>query len=246
MRLAGARALVTGASSGIGAAVAVALIGRRASVAVNGREVAALARVPGAVAVPGDLTGTGVPARVVDEAVAALGGLDVLVSVAGIGWAGPMADMPAEEIDALVDVNLRAPLHLVRAALPHLRARPGAIALVGSIAGLVGIPRESTYSATKAGLCGLADALRAELAPRRVGVTLVAPAAVDTAFFARRNRPYDRRWPRPVSAERIAEAALCGIETGRAEVVVPSWMAVPVALHRGTPGLYRYLAGRFG
>jgi short-subunit dehydrogenase len=198
------------------------------------------------VVLPADLTLPGVAATVVEGAVAGLGGLDVVVSNAGAGWAGPMVDMTAEDIDALIDLNLRAPAHLARAALPHLLDKGrGHLVFVGSIAGHLGVPREVVYSATKAGLVGLTDALRDELRGTGVKVTLVSPGVVDTAFFDRRNRPYEREKPRPVPAADVAGAVVDCLEHGRPDAVVPRWLSLPVRIHGAAPHLYRSLAARF-
>jgi short-subunit dehydrogenase len=109
-----------------------------------------------------DLTEPGAPEEVVDKAVATLGGLDVVVSSAGAGWQGPFATMAPHEIDAMLDINLRVPVHLAHAAASHLIASSGQLVLVGSIAGLVGVPEEVAYGTAKAGLRGLADSLRVE------------------------------------------------------------------------------------
>ncbi len=247
------RALVTGGSSGIGAALVAALVRRGANVACTGRSRAALddiAAQTGAWTLAADLTKDGQPAAVVEAAVDHLGGLDLLVSCAGSGWMGPYARMPTADIDLMVDLNLRAPLHLVRAALPHLldagrAGRTAGVVLVGSIAGTVGVPDEAAYSAAKAGLAGLAEALRAELADQFVGVTLVTPGVVSTSFFTRRNRPYVRAWPRPIDAAQVADAILDGVARKRPEVLVPRWLALPARLHGGLPALYRSLARRF-
>jgi NAD(P)-dependent dehydrogenase (short-subunit alcohol dehydrogenase family) len=194
--LTGLRALITGGSSGIGAATARALAARSVRVAVAGRNIAALHQVAAetdAVIIPGDLREQGCARRTIGVAVDALGGLDVLVSNAGIGWAGPFATMSESDIDALLDVNLRAAAHLARAAIPHLQPGIGRLVFVGSIAGLVGVPTEAWYSATKAGLSILADTLRMELRPARIGVSLVTPGVVETAYFERRQVPYQRQ-----------------------------------------------------
>ena len=161
----GARVLVTGASSGIGAAVSTLLSSRGCRVVGSGRRAEGLALAPDGpleAAVLADLTEPGAPAEVVGKAVAVLGGLDVVVSCAGAGWQGPFWSMSADEIDDLLDINLRAPLHLAHAAAPHLLASGGQLVLVGSIAGLVGVPEEVAYGTAKAGLRGLADGLRLE------------------------------------------------------------------------------------
>jgi short-subunit dehydrogenase len=196
--LSGLRALITGGSSGIGAATARAFAARGAHVAIAGRNLEALRQVAAdtnGVCVPGDLRAQGCPRRTVYAASDALGGLDVIVSNAGVGWAGPFASMSESDIDALIDVNLRAAAHLACAAIPQLQPGVGRLVFVGSIAGLVGAPGEACYSATKAGLRCLAEALREELRPLGVAVTLVSPGVVNTAFFERRKVPYERQRP---------------------------------------------------
>ncbi len=246
-RLTGLRAAITGGSSGIGAATARELAARGVRVAIAGRNAAALERVAadtnGSV-VLGDLREPGCAQHIIDAAVDDLGGLDVLVSNAGIGWAGPFASMSDSDIDAVLDVNLRAAAHLARAAIPHLRSGRGRLVFVGSIAGLVGVPGETWYSATKAGLGCLAETLRAELRPAGIGVSLVSPGVVDTAYFERRKAPYRRRYPRLISAETAAAAVVNAIEHGRDDVVVPPWLSLPARVKVSFPGLYRLLASR--
>ncbi len=246
-RLAGLRALITGGSSGIGAATAKAFAARGSHVAIAGRNLAALKEVAAdtdGIFVPGDLREPGCPRRTIDAAVDALGGLDILVSNAGIGWAGPMASMSESDIDSLLDVNLRAAAHLASAAIPHLRPGLGRLVFVGSIAGRLGVPGEAWYSATKAGLGCLADVLREELRPAGIGVSLVSPGVVDTAYFERRKQPYNRRHPQLISAESAADAIVDAVYRGRDDVVVPPWLSIPALVKASFPGLYRLLAAR--
>ncbi len=241
-------ALITGGSSGIGAATARAFAAHGARVALAGRDVAALHKVAGdigAVCIPGDLRDPGCPRRTVQNAARALGALDVLVSNAGAGWCGPFAAMTDAEIDSLLDVNLRAAAHLVHAALDYLRPGAGHVVFVGSIAGEVGVPGEAWYSATKAGIGRLADALRGELRPAGIGVTLVIPGVVSTPYLERRSSPYGRQHPRPISAETVGEAIAAAVESRREEVILPGWLALPVRLRVSFPGLYRLLESRF-
>jgi short-subunit dehydrogenase len=105
---------------------------------------------------------------------------------------------------------------------------------------------EAVYAAAKAGLDVFAESLRLELNGSGIGVTVVLPAAVDTPFFSTRGRPYDRRFPRPVSADRVAEATLAAIERDRAEAWVPRWVAAASVARAVAPRPYRWLAGRFG
>jgi short-subunit dehydrogenase len=242
------RVLVTGGSSGIGAATARAFAASGFRVAVTGRDLVALKEVAGdtgGVALPGDLRELGCAERIVAEAAEALGGLDVVVSNAGAGWTGPFAAMTSEEIDDLLDVNLRASAQVARAALEYLRPGAGHLVFVGSIAGLVGVPTEAWYSATKAGLAMLADVLRSELRAERIAVTLVTPGVVDTPYFERRNSPYLRQHPRPISAQVVAAAIVDAVERSKDAIILPGWLYWPARLKVSFPGLYRLLESRF-
>ncbi len=240
---AGRVVLVTGASRGIGAATCAALTRRGAVVVAAGRDADALDAVAAASTVVADVAEPGAAAGLVAAAVDRHGGLDAVVANAGLGWAGEFAGMDPDRITELVDVNLRAPMLLARAALPVLR-RPGALVFLTSIAGLVGVPGETVYSVTKAGLETFAALLREEV--EGVTVSTVAPGAVDTGFFDTRGVPYDRRFPRPVPARRVADAVVEAITTGRERRVEPRWLAVPARLSATAPKTYRALARRFG
>jgi len=248
MALTGLRALITGGSSGIGAATARMFATRGVRVAIAGRDLAALRQVTadtGGVILPGDLREPGCPRQTVEDAADALGGLEIVVSNAGIGWAGPFTSMTETEIDSLLDVNLRAAAHLARAAIPYLPPGKGRLVFVGSIAGLVGVTGEAWYSATKAGLGCLADTLRAELRPAGIGVSLVSPGVVDTPYFERRKVPYQRHHPQLMTAQVAAAAIVDAVDRGRDNVVVPSWLSLPARMKVNFPGLYRLLATRF-
>jgi short-subunit dehydrogenase len=258
MQLSGAVVLVTGASGGIGRATAQLAAARGAAVACTGRDAAALretaARCGGAVLIA-DLRREEAAAHLVDEVIRAFGRLDAVVANAGVGHAGPVADMTPERIAELVDVDVRAPLLLARHALAVFRGAAAAgdrrsrgLVFVTSIAGLVGVPGETVYSASKAAVESFAVLLREELRDdptlADVQVSTVAPGVVDTAFFSRRGVPYDRRIPRPIPAERVAAAVVAALESGRPRTVVPRWLAVPARVSAAVPGIYRALARR--
>jgi short-subunit dehydrogenase len=250
VRIEGAVVLVTGASGGIGAAVVGHLASRGAIVLAAGRDPAATDRVAAAArAAPlvADLADPDGPAELAAKAVAVHGRVDGLVAGAGVGWRGGLAEMPADRIDRLLTVNLRAPIMLTRALLPGMLVRgQGSITLVASIAGLTGVAGESVYAATKAGLIVFAESLRLETAGCGVGVAVVSPGAVATDFFARRGVAYHRRYPRPVSPDRVAAAVVGTLDRDRAEVVVPRWLAVAPRVRALAPRAYRSLARRFG
>jgi short-subunit dehydrogenase len=243
VELRGATCLVTGASSGIGRATALRLSREGARVVALGRDRAALEGLGAWRLVVADLAQPGAARRAAQET----GEVDVVVNNAGIGWAGPFMDMPADEIERLVAVNLLAPVALTRALVPAMVARgDGHVVNVCSIVAHTGGRGEAVYAATKGALAAFTESLRLELAGSGVGVSLVTPGVIDTPFFERRGAAYARRWPRPVPAERVAGAVVAAIERGRAEVFVPGWLAGPARLRGAAPGLFRRLAGRFG
>jgi short-subunit dehydrogenase len=250
MQLSGAVALVTGASSGIGAATARALAAEGATLALTGRDedrLAAVAEQTGGIALPADLAAPDGPAKLAAAALAAAGRIDVLVSNAGVGWAGPVEQLTAAKADELITVNLAAPIHLTRLLAPGMAERGhGRIAFVSSIAGATGVRGEAVYAATKAGLACFAESLAYELAGRGVGVSVIVPGVVDTPFFARRGQPYDRARPVPIQPERTAQAVIWALKRDRSVVFVPRWMEFPARLHGAAPGVFRALAGRFG
>src|SRR5947209_2021103 len=250
MELAGRVAIVTGASHGIGHATAKALAARGATVVVAGLDDDALSALAGEIG--GSWLGVDVrdPAHADDLVKRALDQhrrVDIVVANAGIGHAGDVAEMTAERICDLVDINVRAPFLLARAALaPMLAQRSGALVFISSIAAGVLVPRESVYSATKAAIEAFAEPLREELRDTGVTVSTVAPGVVYTRFFDDRGEPYERRFPRPIGPEVIANAVVRAIEDGRRHTVVPRWLGIAPRVRAIAPRVYRTLARRFG
>ncbi|MET9443189.1 SDR family NAD(P)-dependent oxidoreductase [Streptomyces sp. NPDC006610] len=243
-------ALITGASSGIGAATARRFAAGGWRLVLSGRDERRLKETAGtapAVVTPVDLAHPDGPRRLARAALRSAGRVDVLVAGAGIGWAGPFTTMPHAAIDEVLNLDLNATLHLVRAVVPSMvAAGRGRIVLVGSVAGSVGVRDEAVYSAAKAGIAAFAEALRQELRGTGVGVTLVVPGPVDTPFFARRGTPYGRSRPRPTTAGRVADAVWDAVHRGRDDAYVPGWLTLPERVHGLAPRLYRRLADRFG
>jgi short-subunit dehydrogenase len=252
MQLSGTVALVTGGSSGIGAATARALATAGVRPLLAGRDpgrLPAVARETGGLALAADLATADGPAVLAEAATQAAGpdGIDVLINNAGIGWAGPIEQMTAEQAANLIAVDLTAPIQLTRLLVPGMAARGhGHVVFVSSIAGATGVRGEAVYSAAKAGLGCFAESLASELAGRGVGVSVIVPGVIDTPFFEHRGRPYDRRRPAPLPAQRVAHALVRAIEREQGMVFVPRWMRLPAWLHGALPGTYRRLAGRFG
>jgi NAD(P)-dependent dehydrogenase (short-subunit alcohol dehydrogenase family) len=184
MRLAGRRALITGAASGIGRATAELFTAEGAAVALLDRDGAALAEVAaatGGTALEADLLDEAAILAAVEAAATAMGGIDGLVNCAGIAGSMPLDALDRETWDHFVAINLTAPYILCRAALPHLRARNGAtiVNIASGQALLPNAPGIAAYAASKAGLVAFTKALGAELAPR-VRANVVAPGIVDT------------------------------------------------------------------
>jgi short-subunit dehydrogenase len=192
------------------------------------------------VAVPADLGDRQQAERAVAAVTDALGGVDVLVNNAGIGQYGPFADVDADLIEQVVRVNLLATLHVTRAVVPSMiERRSGHVVTVGSIAGRIGAPFESVYSATKFAQVGFTESLAVELAPFDISVSMVNPGPVATEFFDRRGHAYDRDTPRPVPPEAVADAIVRAVEKDVPEQVVPRWLRAAVVARHVVPPLYR-------
>ena len=204
--LEGRVALVTGASRGIGAAVARALSGHGARLALGSRSGDDLG-IPGAVARPCDVRRPGDLDALVAAAVDEFGQLDILVANAGVGAYGPFLDLSLEWLDEMIDVNLKGTLYAVRAALPHLLESDQAdIVTIASEAGRRGLPNEAVYCASKFGQVGFTRALDHELRERGVRCTNVCPGGVATDFALEpgRGRPHEILGGM-MSAEDVAE-----------------------------------------
>lgn len=180
--------LVTGASSGIGRATAVALARRGWRVYASVRkqtDADALAEDLGAAGEPVlmDIS-DGAAVRAAVASITARGPLDAVVNNAGVAVAAPLEFIPLDEFRRQIDVNLTAQLVVAQASLPALRASRGRLLFVGSIGGRVAGPMLGAYHASKFGLVGLTDSLRAELAPAGVRVILIEPGTVSTSIWS--------------------------------------------------------------
>jgi short-subunit dehydrogenase len=250
MRVAQAVIIVTGAAHGIGLATAVALAGRGAMVIGVDRDSAGLAELEDrcdATSITVDVTDQGYANQVVSQTLADHGRIDSVIAIAGIGYAGPFATMPEPQIAALLDVNLRAPMLIARAALPSMLDRgTGSLVFMTSIAGTVPVPTEAAYCVSKTALESFADSLREEVRAAGITVSTVRPGVVRTAFLEHRNLPYRRRWPRPIPPEQIAEAVIQVLETGAERRTEPPWLDLASRSRRSLPWLYRALSRRFG
>jgi len=187
--LAGCRALVTGASSGIGRATARALAAEGARVALAARDrpaLDALAReLEGAVVTACDVRDAAAVDAAVAEAAGGFGGLDLVVTAAGLGRFGDTASFPVEEWDEVLDVDLRGTFLVLRAALPHVRRSKGRLITLSSVAALRPFPGSAAYCAAKAGVRALAQVVAEENRRAGVRVTNLVVGAVDSPFWDR-------------------------------------------------------------
>ncbi|MEX2651021.1 MAG: SDR family oxidoreductase [Acidimicrobiia bacterium] len=181
-------ALVTGASRGIGAAVARGLAEEGARLVLASRSGDDLG-IEGAVAQPCDVRDPAALDSLVSAAVDRFGGLDILVANAGVGAYGPFLDLPPEQMEEMIDVNVKGTMYAVRAALPHLlRSDAADIVTLASEAGRRGLPYEAVYCASKFAQVGFTRALDHELREQGVRCTNVCPGGVATDFAMGRGR----------------------------------------------------------
>jgi short-subunit dehydrogenase len=254
--IAGARMLITGASQGIGRALAEAA-------ALRGAKVLAAARSDGLLGdlaekvhdqagvlevIRADITEPGDRERLVAAAVETFGGLDVLVNNAGIGATGHFAEASPDRLRKIMDVNFFGVTEMTRACLPLLRrGRQPAIVNISSIAGKRGIPARSEYSASKFALQGFSEALRAELAKDGIDVIVVCPGLTRTNFSQnmleqKARLQFDHL--RGMTAEQVAAATLKALARGRPEVCLSFQGKMLVLISRFFPRLTDRIAAR--
>lgn len=179
-------ALVTGASSGVGEALAPLLAARGYKVYGMSRRSVEL---PGVTALPADISDAGALQTAVDQLITESGRLDVVLHCAGIGGAGPVEQMPTDRARRIMETNFWGSWNLCQATLPHLRKSDrGRLLLVGSIAGFMGIPFRSAYCASKAALKTMTDSLRMEVLGSDLQVCMVAPGDIATNSIATQYR----------------------------------------------------------
>lgn len=190
-QLDGRVALVTGASRGIGAAVARTLAREGARLGLASRSGGDLG-MDGVVAMPADVRDSAALERIVGATVERFGRLDILVVNAGVGAYGPFLDLPPDQLEEMIDVNVKGAIYAIRAALPELvRSDAADIVMLASEAGRRGLPNEAVYCASKFAQVGLTRALDHELRERGVRCTNVCPGGVATDFAMGRGRTPD-------------------------------------------------------
>ena len=249
MRFEGSKVLLTGASGGIGKAIARAVHERGAELLVTARREEVLAELCDELGqrvapLPADLADRASVAELARRA----GDVDVLVANAALPAAGPIDDFSPDEIDRALDVNLRAPIQLTRALMPGMVQRGrGHLLYVSSLSGKVSSPRAGLYAATKFGLRGFAGGLRQDLHGKGVGVTVVYPGFIRAAGMFAEADVELRKGVGTSTPEEVAEGVVKGIEREKAEVdVAPLPMRLGVKFGTLAPQLAARVQRRLG
>jgi len=241
MDLSGRSTLLTGATGGLGRAIAAALAARGAKLVLSGRKAEALeslaAELPGDGhrTVPSDLAGPGAAEKLAAE----VGAVDVLVANAGLPATGRLADFSSEQLTGALRVNLEAPILLARALEPAMLEKgSGHMVFISSLSGKSATPLSSIYNATKFGLRGFALGLRADLDPLGIGVSIVSPGTIREAGM------YSDSGAPPIKGlgtgtpTQVASAVVKAIEKNKVEITVaPPQQRLLAHFALTTPGL---------
>jgi short-subunit dehydrogenase len=253
----GSRAIVTGASSGIGREIALELARQGAQLVVTARRADRLGdlikeiQTAGgrAEAVVGDITNPAVRQKTVETAQKTYGGLDILVNNAGVGAMGLFEKSKPETLRHVMEVNFFSLVEMTREALPLLRqGRKSIIVNVSSILGRRGVPHNSEYSASKFAVHGFSESLRAELSREGIDVLVVSPGTTSTEFFDSVIEHHSKpAWPEhtPVSPAYVAKKTVQAMRQGRREIVPYLWGKVLCGLNRLSPGLIDRVMTRY-
>jgi 3-oxoacyl-[acyl-carrier protein] reductase len=211
----GKTAVITGASRGIGAAVALMLHERGCNLGLSSRSGSDLG-LERVVARPSDVRDLDSLVELCDATAQRFGGIDIVVANAGVGAYGPFLDLSREHLDEMLDVNLKGTVYVIRAALPHVLGREGDIVTLASEAGRRGLPYEAVYCASKFGQVGLTRALDHELREQGIRCTNVCPGGVATDFALDegRGRPPEAL-AGMMSADDVAEVVVFALERPR-------------------------------
>ncbi|WP_055401822.1 MULTISPECIES: SDR family oxidoreductase [unclassified Mycobacterium] len=246
------RVLITGASSGLGAALARKLAGRHAVVGLVARRRDRLGQVlaecrrtsPSSAMWVADLADTAALQDLAAQAWEALGGIDVLINNAAVPKRRPVAALQPDEVEHVMRVNFFAPMRLTLALLPRMLARgSGMIVNVSSVGGRLGIIHESAYCASKFALCGWSEAMAVDLHGSGVSVKLIEPGPVDTEIWDRPGSEEPLYQGPKVPADEVADGIIAALEGDGFEHYVPDLKAVVDAKNAD---LDAYIAGAAG
>ena len=252
-------AIVTGASSGIGEATARRLARDGMRVTLAARRQDELERVAGeieagggqALVAPTDVRDRAAIHRMVQATLDAWGRVDVLINNAGLGYSARVVDLDPDQLRDQVDVNLVAVIECAQAVLPAMmQHKSGHIVNVASIAGLVGLPGSSVYSATKSAVISFSDALRREVREHGIQVTALCPGFVATNFSPRlkkisEGRPDAQRLPGVMQADYVADRIASLIRHPRRRLIIPPGWGLLVAVAQAFPRLSDAVLSRY-
>lgn len=257
-KLPGKRAIVTGASSGIGRELVLELARHGVRQVITARREDRLRELVGEVEklggeahiVVGDIVDAALRQQLLDAAEEHLGGLDLLVNNAGVGAIGPFAQADEARLRRVMEVNFFAPVELIRHALPILaRGERPMIVNVASVLGHRAVPKKSEYSASKFALHGFSDSLRAELAPSGIDVLIVSPSTTATEFFDNvLEKQADLPWLKlgAMKSRTVARKAVSAIRRGKHEIILTPGGVGLVWADRLFPPIINRLVARFG
>jgi short-subunit dehydrogenase len=246
----GKSAVITGASSGIGRLLALRVAQAGARVALVARREAALRQLAGdiekdggqALVLPCDVAERAAVFACAEQALRAFGSVDILVNNAGYGHHRRFLDWDVDDMERMLRVNFLGALYWTKALLPQMvERRTGWLVFMASVAGKLGVPEESAYTASKFAMVGLAEALSIELEDAGVHVLTVCPGTIDTPFFdaeaLERMPPVSKRMMIP--AERVVDAVIRALARGKHEVTVPRLIAAGYVVRALAPGFMR-------
>jgi short-subunit dehydrogenase len=254
--IADVRAIVTGASSGIGRALVSELIRSGASVVGLARREDRLRELAASLAaadrfawIAGDVTRREVRLAAIELCRQRWGGVNTLINNAGVGGQGPFAQADEPRLRKIMEVNFFAVAEFVREALPQLRlAQTPLVVNVGSVLGHTAVPGKSEYCASKFALHGLTDALRIELGREGIDVLLVSPSTTSSEFFdvAIGSTPGTTALKDAMSAEAVAHRIVAAMRSGRREIILSATGKLLVWLDRLCPPLASWALRRWG
>jgi len=243
--LSGRCGILTGATSGVGRALARLLAERGVRLVISGRRESRLndlaSEYPGVlIPLPGDITNSRFQEELVEKAKESFGGIDLVIAAAGVGAVEPFSESSLETMRSVFEVNFFAPVDLVYKSLPHLEnGYSPAVVLIGSILGVHPLPLHGGYAAAKAALHGFANAVRPELASLGIDVKVAILGPTESEFWNNLVAGERASWSqgRPLSAETTAAAIIATMEQG-GDAVTPGWRAKAyVFLSRFFPAL---------
>ena len=247
-------ALITGAAGGIGRCFADTLAAGGAAVGLLDVSSDGLTRAADAIRAAGgrvetqcaDVSVAAEVSRATETLASSLGGIDLVIHCAAILGPGLFADQPAADFERTVRIDLLGTANVVRAALPQLRRSRGSIACLASTAAVHGWPALAAYSASKFGVSGFCDAVRAEIARDGVSLTAVYPLLIDTPLLAGENIPPILLQGKRLPPQIVVQKTLSAVARRRPRVFIPGTVRLIAALHGLAPSLLDWYGRRFG